>query len=288
MRRQAILVLLPLAGAVLVAACSSFSSDDPPVAIDTPDAAADVPTDTTGTEGMQADAQPLSDGAPSPFCADAGAHALCEDFDEGSLAANGWGPGQQSTPDAGVAQIDEAQFTSMPSSLLVGLSTIGFTVQRSFFVHHNIAGAAARNVVLSFDLYVDDLERVDGGSADSLVASIGDGAYANEIRVTTNGGLISVNLTEVFTGAYYGPIFTFGGHTFPTKQWHRFVLTSNRKNNKLAISIDGSEGTTAAATFHVPSSMATNLGLDLGSQTDTHDESIKLYYDNVTLDLDSF
>ena len=261
-------------------ACSSFSSETP-AAPDGPDAAADdAPTDTA----------PLDSGN-SGFCAAAaGMHDFCEDFDESSLAADDWAAGTQTVPDAGSELLDKGQAKSLPTSLLVGLSTVGAGGQRSFFLHRNFDQPAMRKIVLSFDLYVDTLVATDAGvRPDALVAGIGDGIYNTDVRIANNAGEIVVSVEEVLpmTGGYYDPLYSFGNHKFAIGAWHRFVLTSDRQNNTLSLSIDGTMGTPPAVTsFHAPNTPAMNLGLDLGAQSDHEGETIKHYFDNVTVDLD--
>jgi hypothetical protein len=280
-------------GAALAAACSSFSSEPS----SSPPGGADASGDVTAT-GNPPPAPPsdaASDAAAgegsTPFCNDPGAHDLCEDFDEHTLAADGWQSGEQSTPDAGLTQIDPGQSTSPPLSLLVGMSTKGFLVQRSFFLHRNVMKPVQKTLVIAFDLYVDTLEKLDAATnADSLIMTISDGSYANQIRVANAAGLLDVSVIEAFGAGtnYQDARYTFGANTFQVQRWHRFVLTVDHTNTTIVgLSIDGAQGAPPSGDlFHVPPGPVNNLGLELGTQSDQSGETIKTYFDNVTVDID--
>lgn len=275
-------------GAALATACSSFSSEatpPSPAPVDASDASSDAAVVNEPPPGADAAT------ADAGLCNDPAAHDLCEDFDHGSLAADDWESGMQSSADGGVAEIDSVQFTSAPSSLLITNSTVGFKVQRSYFLHRNLTKTASKKVVVAFDLYVDTLTNAGGPSADTLVVILGDGAYSNQIRVANLAQLLNVDVVESIpalgAAGYFVDRYTFGGSSFAVQRWHRFVLTADREKNELALSIDGVSGMRPPmSTPHVPSGQSSTFGLDLGSQADTHEETMKLYYDNVTVDLD--
>ena len=286
--RRAVLTLF--AGAALAAACGSFASEETsPTAPDRSDASNAPEASNDAAPVIDA---PTLDGSPDaavPFCGDANAHDLCEDFDQKTLAADNWQAGRQSTPDAGLAQLDPGQSTSPPLSLLVGMSTKGFNVQRSFFLHRNITKAATKKVVIAFDLYVDTLAKLDAATnADSLVMTFGDGVYSNQIRVANASGQLTVSVIETSMGnGYTDPTFTFGANTLAVQRWHRFVLSVDHVDRLITLSIDGSFGTAEPPTlWHVPAGSMPNLGLELGSQSDQSGETIKTYFDNVTVDID--
>lgn len=173
------------------------------------------------------------------------------------------------------------------------MSTVGFMTQRSFFLKQNLAKMASKKVVLAFDLFVAVLENEDAGvsEADCLVAGIDDGMYGNAIRVANIAGLLRINVEESITSptspAYYEPTYAFGGSSFAVGAWHHFELTADRQTNTLGLRVDKIVGAPPASTpFHVPSGTSRALALSLGAQTDSSGETIKVYFDNVTVDVD--
>lgn len=287
MRRP--IVAMFAGAAALGIACASFSADEGASPATAPDASTDA---VSSTDGAPPDAAPptLDGGAPSALCSDPAAHDFCEDFDERALSADGWVDGDKSAPDAGVAQLDMAQSKSPPSSLLVGLSTVGFKTQRSFFLAQNLPKPSSKKTVLAFDLFVAALDGDDGGAqSDSLVVGLSDGAYGNQIRVANTGGQLRIGVEETILSpkGYFDPTYTFGGAHFAVNAWHHFELVTNRQTNLLVLTVDGIGSTPAAGTkYHVPPGASAPLGLSLGAQTDSAGETIRLYFDNVTVDID--
>lgn len=273
-------------GMAAAAACSRFGASDEP------GDGGGVAPDAATVDGAAADAP--SDGAIS-FCAEAGVHDFCEDFDEHTLAGDGFAAAGQRNYETADAGIETTNFVSPPNAFGVELHSRTATVDATYYLRKTFVKATTKRTRVAFDFYVDELDRV-GGTTDARICAVGtlDGRYRVLVNIAKalNGALV-LNTAEVGDaadgGAYYvGHDFSFANPApFLTHAWHHLVLTLDYAGKQLALSIDDYPGTTAPMpAFAVPPVNPVGSFLDLGAQTDKLSASVRFYVDDLTVDLD--
>ena len=267
-------IVAALAGLACASACTTEAFVPSPVgALDAaPSDAAGPPSDAD----TAADA--TSDAPLSAFCktvaADAG-HALCLDFDEGTLTMPGV---TQKTTGSGALSIDVAlPPRSYPGSLLVGWSA----GQISSAVLVKTFPGAKPSTTLEADV------RVDQGTRETLILS-GITFAATSAVWSVSLALVNGNLAVHVASSTTQPTTLPTSIVAPVAQWFHVRMTlaavfGASPSGAVALKVDGSQSFAADVTPNIPPPTSTTVALGLGS-ADAAEPSGTVHYDDVTVD----
>lgn len=292
MKLRSLPTLLVLVGA----ACGSFTSAD--------GAGPDVPAEA-GTEDGGADAASdvsLADGAIpiTSFCAGAGTHTFCEDFDTHDLEAGGWVPGERHNIDAGTLVESPAIHQSSPNALSLDMISVphsGLT-DATLWLQHSFTEPGAKRVVLSMGLWIDDLTPVAGNGGGFLggrVLQIAIDTYLFELAFSPQkpGGSLAATIYEgsidgsvPFTVHAYDLIGPGGAALVTRRAWHRVQLALDLEVQRVALMIDDLIGVENGGTaYSLPGPAPLGIQLRLGAKTDAPTTHVAFDFDDLTLDL---
>lgn len=210
------------AALVVAAACDSFGADT----------SSGVPPDA-GDASPAGERDGGVDAAQgSSFCARAGAHAFCEDFDEGDLVAGGWAPGDRRNVDGGTLAITPAIFESAPNALALDMTSVaaaGFANANDWLQRAFVAPTASK-AVFSVGLRIDRIEPTSGDGGPYLsgrAVEIAIGSYYLEVDFAPRTGGYALTVYETstdgsvpFVGHELGLMGSNGPALITEKAWH--------------------------------------------------------------------